>query len=105
MRTDPPKFDILKHYHIAFVLGGHFANLWQDDREKSTLVSNNLKERLKIFQANAIKYDAAWNNLEGIFLLAKFATNIDDPMFDYAKNFYLLQMALFEKRKLWGQKE
>ncbi|WP_317992874.1 hypothetical protein [Bartonella gliris] len=87
LRTDPPEFDILKHYHIMLVFCGRFADLWQENTKETTLVSNNLKRKLKAFQANAIKSDADWNNLEGIFFLAKRDRDLHDPMFEYAQKF------------------
>ncbi|WP_455481012.1 hypothetical protein V3564_01100 [Bartonella sp. B12(2025)] len=100
LRIDPPEFDILKHYHIMLVFCGRFADLWQGDRKRPTLVSNNLKTKLKTFQANAIKYNADWDNLEGPFFLAKFAIDFYDPMFEHARKFLDSPTGISQKEQI-----
>ncbi|UNF36821.1 hypothetical protein MNL11_07010 [Bartonella krasnovii] len=85
--NNPPEFDILKHYHIALVFCGRFADLWQGNKNMPSLVFNDFKSEFEAFKNSVVQYDGSWNSLTRRFLEAKFETNFDDPMFAYAEAF------------------
>ncbi|WP_175869574.1 hypothetical protein [Bartonella gabonensis] len=85
--SNPPEFNILKHYHIVLVFCGRFADLWQGDPNMPTLTFNDLKAELEDFKSSVVKNEPIWLFIKRIFLIAKFETSFNDPMFEYAEQF------------------
>ncbi|UNE53945.1 hypothetical protein [Bartonella machadoae] len=85
--SNPPKFDILRHYHIVLVFCGRFADLWQGDKSMPTLTFNDLKTELENFRIRKAQYYDSLHTLHNRFFQAKFETYFNDPMFEYAKKF------------------
>ncbi|WP_375610990.1 MULTISPECIES: hypothetical protein [unclassified Bartonella] len=81
--SNPPEFNILKHYHIVLVFCGRFADLLQGDKSMPTVTFNDLQTKLKKY--GSIFND--WDTIETILFKAKFETHFNDPMFEYAEKF------------------
>lgn len=94
--SNPPNFNILKHYHIVLVFCGRFADLLQGDKSTPTVTFNDLQKKLKEY--GSIFDD--WKTIETVFFRAKFETNFNDPMFEYAEKFLNSQNGISRKEQI-----